>query len=258
MKSSQIEIIHPNKLNREGISSWFTLRNHENINSDHNIAGLNLGLNTDESQEIVNQNRKLLMKELGIEEQQFAYAKQVHKTHIERIDKGGEYPDTDGMVTNKENLVLAIQVADCAAILLGDSKNRVIGAAHAGWRGAVGNICIKAVDQMKDLGADPKYIKAFISPCISLKNFEVGPEVAEQFPSRYVDFTSFKKPHVDLRLFLKDQLKSMEIVDGNIEVNQNCTIENENLYSYRRQKEKSGRMMALIKLNQVGQFESQL
>lgn len=250
MKSTQIEFIRPNQLNGEGISSWFTLRNQENINSDHKIAGLNLGLNTDELQEVVAQNRKLLMRELGIESQQLAYAKQVHKTHIEKVNVGGEYPDTDGMVTNKGNLVLAIQVADCSAILLGDSKNRVIGAAHAGWRGAAGNICIKVLDKMKDLGADPTHIKAFISPCISLKNFEVGPEVAQQFPSQYVDYSSYEKPHVDLSLFLKDQLINEGVPVENIEVHQKCTIDNEDLYSYRRQKEKSGRMMALIKLDQ--------
>jgi len=250
MKSSQIEFIRPNQLNGEGISSWFTLRNQETINSDHKIAGLNLGLNTDELPEVVAQNRKLLMRELGIESQQLAYAKQVHKTHIKNIHVGGEYPDTDGMVTNKDNLVLAIQVADCAAILLGDSKNRVIGAAHAGWRGAAGNICKKVVDKMKDLGADTTQIKAFISPCISLKNFEVGPDVAQQFPTRYVDYLSYEKPHVDLSSFLKDQLINEGVPEKGIEVHTQCTIDNEDLYSYRRQKKKSGRMMALIKLIQ--------
>ncbi len=77
-------------------------------------------------------------------------------------------------------------------------------------------------------------------------------EVAEQFPSSYVDYTTYQKPHVDLKAFLKDQLRDMGLEDENIEVNRECTIENKNLYSYRRQKEKSGRMMALIKLNQVG------
>jgi YfiH family protein len=246
--SSQIEYIQPELLNEQGIYSWFTLRNHKNVNRDNKIPGLNLGLNTTEPKDVIESNRNLLLKELGINEGQLAFAKQVHSTNIETVSIGGQYPDTDGLVTTNEDLVLAIQVADCAAILLGDSTNRVIGAAHAGWRGAAGNICVKIIKRMKELGADPKHIKAFISPCISLKNFEVGEEVAVQFPSRYVDLTSYKKPHVDLSAFIKGQLQEQGIVEDNIELSTSCTIENENLYSYRRQKDKSGRMMAMIKL----------
>ncbi|MDZ7806840.1 MAG: peptidoglycan editing factor PgeF [Gracilimonas sp.] len=247
--SSQIEFIRPALLNGQGISSWFTLRNHETVNQNNKIPGLNLGLNTIEPKDVVERNQHFLLKSLGLDEQQLAYAKQVHKTNIETVNTGGEYPDTDGLVTSETNLILGIQVADCAAILLGDSKNRVIGAAHAGWRGAADNICIKVINNMKKLGADVKHIKAFVSPCISLKNFEVGEKVAEQFPSRYVDYRSYKKPHVDLSSFIKGQLTEQGILKGNIELSDVCTIDNENLYSYRRQKDQSGRMMALIKLN---------
>ncbi|MFP8488269.1 peptidoglycan editing factor PgeF [Gracilimonas sp. Q87] len=247
--SSRIEYIQPALLNGHGISSWFTLRNHQNVNQNSNIPGLNLGLNTIEPIEVVEHNRNLLLKRLKIEQHELAYAKQIHKTNIETVDTGGEYPDTDGLVTNERNLVLAIQVADCAAILLGDRKNHVIGAAHAGWRGAVDDICIKVIMRMKELGAESKQIKAFISPCISLKNFEVGEEVAIQFPSRYIDLTSYEKPHVDLNTFIKDQLMEQGIAEENIELSGKCTIDNEYFYSYRRQKNKSGRMMAMIKLN---------
>ena len=252
MMSSPIDYLQPDLLNSKGISAWFTYRNHLNVNPTNDIQGLNLGMNTSDAPEVIEWNRNVLLQELSIEAGQLAYAKQVHKTHIEEVKEGGEYPDTDGLVTTSENLVLAIQVADCAAILLGDSVNRVVGAVHAGWRGASANICIKMIDKMKELGAEPKNIKAFISPCISLKNFEVGQEVAMQFPSRFVDFCSYQKPHVDLRAFIKDQLREMGIGDKNMEINQECTIDNEHLYSFRRQKEKSGRMMALIKLNQAG------
>lgn len=246
--SSQIEFIRPELLNGQGIYSWFTLRNHKSVNRNNRIPGLNLGLNTSEPKEVIANNRKLLLNELELKEDRLAYAKQIHETHVETVSSGGEYPDTDGLVTNTKDLVLAIQVADCAAILLGDSKNRVIGAAHAGWRGAADNICTYIIDSMKQLGAETENLKAFISPCISLKNFEVGKEVAEKFPSQYVDYSSYKKPHVNLNSFIRDQLIKQGIFGHNIELYDTCTIDNENFYSYRRQKDSSGRMMAMIKL----------
>lgn len=249
MMSSQIDHIRPLGLNDKGIHSWFTLRNHLNVNQNSEIPGLNLGINTLESKNKVSNNRELLLKELGIQSDQFAYAKQVHGTKIEIVKNGGEYLETDGLVTTQKGIVLAIQVADCAAILLGDSSNKVIGAAHAGWRGAAGNICNKLITEMIALGAKPNNIKAFISPCISMKNFEVGEEVAVQFPSRFVDRISFDKPHVNLSGFIKEQLQEQGILENNIELTNECTIENEKYYSYRRQKELSGRMMAMIKLN---------
>lgn len=246
--SFQIDFIRPKLLNKQGIKSWFSLRNHQNLNLKNKIPGLNLGLNTTEPKDVIQENRKILTKELGIKDSQLAFAEQVHKTNIQYVSTGGLYPETDGLVTTDQDLVLAIQVADCAAVLLGDSSNQVIGAVHAGWRGAAGNICIKIVESMKKLGAETANIKAFISPCISLENFEVGEEVAVQFPSRYVDYTSFKKPHVDLSVFIKGQLLEQGIAEPNIELSANCTIENEKFYSYRRQKDQSGRMMAMIKL----------
>ncbi|MBD3615795.1 MAG: peptidoglycan editing factor PgeF [Gracilimonas sp.] len=247
--SSQINLIKPARLNNEEISCWFTLRNHDSVQQNKFIPGLNLGLNTDESASVVLENRKHLLEETGISENQIAYAVQIHETAVRYVDSGGIYTDTDGFVTDKKDLALAIQVADCAAVLCGDSKNKVIGVAHAGWRGAAGNIVPKTIQQMIALGAEANHIHVFISPCISLKNFEVGEEVAAEFPEEFVDRTNYSKPHVDLRAFIKKQLEYEGIKPKNIEIDDRCTIEVEEFYSYRRQKEKSGRMMGIIKLN---------
>lgn len=220
------------------------------LHLNNDIPGLNLGLNTGEEETIVLRNRALLLNEIGIDDDQIAFATQVHGTNIEVIHKGGTYENTDALVTNTPTLALAIQVADCAAVLLGDTENRVIGAAHAGWRGAASNIIPKTISKMKSLGADPKYMSAFISPCISQENFEVGEEVASQFPDEFIDRSNFKKPHVDLKSFIRQQLLEMGMFDSKIELNKHCTISDERFYSYRRQKEKSGRMMGVIKLNE--------
>lgn len=247
--SSLIKYIKPENLNNEPISSWFTLRNQDSVHPKKAISGLNLGLNTNEAASTVLANRHLLLNEIGVAESQIAYAVQVHQTDVKVVERGGIYENTDGFVTSESGLALAIQVADCAAILLGDPQNGVVGAAHAGWHGAAGGIIPKTVQVMLAQGANPSEIKVFVSPCISLKNFEVGEEVAKEFPDKFVDRTKYAKPHVDLKAFLKQQLLDAGIKPEHIEIDDSCTIENENFYSYRRQKDKSGRMMGIIKLN---------
>lgn len=247
--SFRINFIRPGILNSSEISSWFTLRNQDLVQKDRKIAGLNLGLNTSEESAVVEQNRKLLLDEIGLKENEIVFGTQIHKTDVKTVHQGGSYENTDAFVTNQRGLALAIQVADCAAVLLGDNENRVIGAAHAGWRGAADGIVPKTIQKMIEIGADVKNIKAFVSPCISLENFEVGDEVAEQFPQQFVNIESFAKPHVDLKAFIKHQLLETGIGISHIEIDEHCTISDDNFYSYRRQKENSGRMMGLIKLN---------
>ena len=103
---------------------------------------------------------------------------------------------------------------------------------------------------MVQKGSSIENIQIFISPCISLNKFEVGDEVAQRFPDSFVDRESFEKPHVDLGSFIRWQLSEKGILEGNIENSTACTFTDENeFYSYRREGDKSGRMMAIIKLN---------
>ncbi|MTI88258.1 MAG: peptidoglycan editing factor PgeF [Balneolaceae bacterium] len=246
---SPINCIRPALLNKDGLECWFTLRNETLNRSEAHIAGLNLGFNTEEKKSVIRQNRKQLLELIGTDPEHFAFATQVHKTQVEGVKAGGQFDDTDALVSATPGIALAIQVADCAAVLLGDSKNGVIGAVHAGWRGAVGNIVPKTISKIKALGGQTSELKAFVSPCISLSKFEVGTEVASEFPSQFVDYTSYAKPHVDLKGFIKHQLNQQGIADERIEVDSACTISEEQFYSYRRQKNSSGRMMGIIKLS---------
>lgn len=247
---SRIESILPELLNDKIISAYFTLRNHTSIHPEAEIAGLNLGLNTQEAREVIMENRTQLLNYFGIAPDNIAMANQVHKTKVSYVDKGGLYPETDAFVTDVLGLALSIQVADCAAILLGDGRNKVIAAAHAGWRGAADGITSKTISRMQEKGARPEYIKAFISPCISLAKFEVGEETAARFPDEFVDYTSYQKPHVDLKRFIKHELLKAGILEQHIETDAGCTVSEERFYSYRRQKNMSGRMLGIIKLNE--------
>lgn len=233
------------------VTAVFTTKNTELFNHDRNIPGLNLGFNTNEPHHIVEANRNALLNELNINPDELVLVKQVHGNRVIVVDEGGYYDAADAIVTHKPGLALAIQVADCSAVLLADSTNMVVAAAHAGWRGAVSGIIKSTIDEMVKMGADPGKINAYVSPCIGLREFEVGYEVATQFPSEFVDYMHYEKPHVDLKGFIRSELLEKKLNVNAIEIDPHCTkTEPELFYSYRREKEESGRMMGLIRINE--------
>lgn len=233
----------------KSIAAVFTEKNASTIRSDENIPGLNFGLNTNISKEEIKKNIGILFQEIAWKSTQIALAEQVHDTNVEFVSSPGFLADTDALITNKKNLALGIQVADCAAVLLSDPESGVVGAAHAGWRGGSAGIVKKTVNLMISAGARPDRMVAYISPCISQENFETSSEVASLFPDEFVDYKSYKKPHLDLKGFLKFQLMQTGLPSTQIEVSSYCTIKDaEKFYSYRRERKKSGRMLGIIKL----------
>lgn len=210
--------------------------------------GLDFGLNTASGKGEIESNYKQLLSELDILSGSIALANQVHGSNIKVVEKPGIYDETDGLITTNNGLTLGIQVADCAAVLIADEEQQVIGAFHAGWRGAVANIIPKGLNKMESLGGNFKNFKVYISPCISQRMFEVGEEVAIQFPEKFVDRFTYSKPHIDLKSFLKDQMQKVGIKESNIEVSPECTMQDLRFFSHRREREKAGRMLGLISL----------
>lgn len=227
----------------EDIRAFFTLKN-PHRNSERNIPGLNLGMNTDDD-EIIAQNREAFLSRVGIDSDSLAYVHQIHSDKIVEIDKPGEYGKADGMITNKKGITLGIKVADCGPVLMADTESDWIAAIHAGWRGAAEQIHLKALTMLEERGVEPHNLKIYIGPCISAQNFEVGEEVAEQFPENVV-LRNYKKPHVDLKQYLRNSLLAAGVMESHIEIDPRCTISDERFYSYRREGEHSGRMMAFI------------
>lgn len=241
-----MKIIKPELSNN--IEAGFTLGNQDVINVHGEIPGLNLGHNTGAKITEIENNFNLFMSELEIPRESLAMANQVHGTNITTVTKGGVYPDTDAFVTDQPNVTLGIRVADCAAILLADAENSVIAAVHAGWRGAALGILPDVIQEMETKGANSSVIKAFISPCLSKKVFEVGVEVAEQFPQEFVDYLNYTKPHLDLKGFLYNKLLDNGVKQLNISVDKSCTLSDNRFYSYRRERDKAGRMLGFIRL----------
>lgn len=218
--------------------------------SDPPYASLNLGLHTEDDPAAVRENRRRLAALFGMNPDRLATAGQVHGTAVRVVDAPGHVPDCDGLVTATPNVLLCISAADCAAVLLADPEARVVGACHAGWRGAAGEVVAVTTTHMIDLGARPARIYAYVSPCISAEHFEVGPEVAAQFDDAVVHHPPGKdKPHVDLKAAITRQLEEKGVPAAHIEVSPHCTMaETDTFFSHRGEQGTTGRMMGCIGL----------
>lgn len=237
----------PKKLNGlSGLIAGLTYASRDEFNSSEFIEGLNFGENTKTLMPVLKHNLDVLNHAIN-HNGNFALAEQVHGADVSMVSEAGYYSGADGLVTTNKNLVIGIKVADCAAVLLSDPVNNVIAAVHAGWRGAAAGILPNALDKMKETGAKPVNILCYISPCISVRNFEIGEEVAEKFPSQFIDRSFGRKPHLNLKEFLRVQLVDTGVLQSNIELDSRCTINDTSFYSHRRERDEAGRMLAFIK-----------
>lgn len=203
---------------------------------------LNLGGSEDEASNI-EQNRKVALEGLGLSTENLCFLKQVHSSIVCDATPGQQ--EGDALVTSQKELVLAISIADCYPVLFYDDVNNVIGAAHAGWRGTVAEIAANTINRMKALGAKAENIKAAIGQGICQDNFEVGPEVIEQFKKAGFPETCYRENKIDLIKCNIFTLRKNNIPEKNIWSMNRCTFEND-FFSYRRDKGATGRMWAVI------------
>jgi len=229
-----------------GVTSGITFSHRDVINTNGQIEGLNLGENTDAPKAEIDQNYARLFEKLNTTKEEVALAEQVHGAEVAVVDEPGYYSNVDALVTTEQKLLIGVKVADCAAILLADSTSSAIAAVHAGWRGAAAGVLPAALGQMIHAGAELSTTRAYISPCISLGKFEIGEEVAVQFPSKFINRSIGKKPHLDLKSFLKHQLLDAGVSEPRIEVDPRCTMQDDQFYSFRRERHQAGRMLAFI------------
>lgn len=228
------------------VTGVFTLRNPHLLKSDH-FCGLDFGLRTKTSDNVKEFSWNTLQGQTPwISER--AWLQQVHGGEVVTVNSAGFAGEGDALVTRTSDLALTIQVADCIPVLFADEKHQVIGAAHAGWRGVVAQIVPHTMEAMMQLGALADSIQVWIGPGISVRHFEVGEEVAAQFSSERVD-RSYPKPHVDLAAVVRDQLLGAGIQPEHIQQAEGCTFADSDLFhSFRRDKDESGRMVAMIAL----------
>jgi YfiH family protein len=149
------------------------------------FASLNCGLGSGDDAGKVRENRARALAALGLAADRLATCHQVHSPKVVVVVEPwaqAARPRADAMVTREAGVALGILTADCAPVLFADAEAQVIGAAHAGWRGALSGVLEATVASLIQLGAKPERLRAGIGPCIAQASYEVGPE----FPSPFL------------------------------------------------------------------------
>lgn len=156
------------------------------------FAGLNCGAGSSDLTEAVAINRSRVAEAMGVDLAHLVGVNQVHSPDVVTVDGPlALRPNADALVSATQGVCLSILTADCQPVLFADPQARVIGAAHAGWRGAVEGILGNTVEAMVQLGAKRENIRAVIGPCISQRAYEVGPEFFYTFTAENPDNSRF-------------------------------------------------------------------
>ena len=178
------------------------------------VAGLNVGYGSKDDREAIAENRRRAIDAV-LPGAELATVHQVHSANAvfaaEAWPQDGR-PNADAMVTDRPGLLLGILTADCAPVLFADSEAGVVGAAHAGWRGALGGITDSTIAAMEERGAARDRISAAVGPCIAQLSYEVGEDFRRQFAEqepgsdRFFAESATGKPHFDLQAYVVHRL----------------------------------------------------
>ena len=203
--------------------------------------GLNVGLGSADDREAVAENRRRVAAFFGQPVERLATVHQVHSADVVTVtpETLGERPQADAMVTATPDIILGVLTADCGPLLFADDTAGVIGAAHAGWKGALTGVSEATIEAMIALGARRERITAVLGPSIMQENYEVGPEFVARFleadPSSARRFRPSDKPGhslFDLPGLTIERLEKAGIAGGGLGL---CTYADaERFYSYRR------------------------
>jgi YfiH family protein len=205
-------------------------------------AALNGGIGSNDDPANVTENRRRMAEQIGVAPERLLTAYQVHSPEVVVASAPWDMasrPRADGIVTRTEGLAIGITAADCGPILLVDSNARVIGAAHAGWKGALTGIVESTLQAMEKLGAERSNIVAAIGPLIRQHSYEVGSEFVERFIETDAENALFFLPAAregramfDLAGFIRRRLENAGVVvidDIGID-----TYSDDRFFSYRR------------------------
>lgn len=224
-------------------------------------SSLNCGLGSDDKREHVMENRARAMARLDLAPDRLATVYQVHSAEAATVTEPfseTERPEADGLVTDRPGIALGISTADCVPVLLADGEAGVIGAAHAGWRGALDGILQATVAAMEALGARPESTVAGIGPAISQRSYEVGPEFPAPFlaqdetnaelfcPARRAGYFYF-----DLKIYVARRLANLGLATVEALPCDTCSEETR-FFSYRRACQRGesdyGRLLSVVTL----------
>lgn len=206
-------------------------------------ASLNCGYGSGDDKAKVAENRRRALASLGLAVDTLSTTYQIHSADVAEVIEPWPLdarPKADAMVTARPGLVLGISTADCAPVLLADRDARVIGAAHAGWKGAIGGVIEAVVAHMVRLGAQASRIHAAVGPCIAQTSYEVGSEFPASFLAQAPENRRFFVPSrregrfmFDLPGYVLSRLRRLGI-DAPEHVEHDTCAEPDLFFSYRR------------------------
>ncbi len=210
---------------------------------------LNCGQGSHDDPSHVARNRELVAADLGVAASHLISPYQVHSATALVVDRPwsqeGERPRLDALVTATKGLAIGVLTADCAPVLFCDPVAGVVGAAHAGWRGAFGGVLDDVIGKMCALGAQKSHIRATVGPAISLAAYEVGEEFRDNFLREDPQNEQFfalpegaAKPHFDLQAYARRRLIAAGLEKPGII--RHCTYEREGQYFSFRRSQKNG------------------
>ena len=214
-------------------------------------GGLNLGTHVGDAADAVTRNRALLHHQLPSEP---VWLTQVHGTRVINADSLPPSTEADASIATRAGVLCTIMTADCTPVLLADSRGRVVGAAHAGWRGLASGVLEATVNAMRDAGAEE--ILAWLGPGIGPQAFEVGQDVVDAFAHLQAERPSFRAIDEKPGKFLADlpELARRALAGvGVLQVTggEHCTVSDpERFYSFRRDRT-TGRMASMIWINSL-------
>lgn len=235
--------------NPAGVTAAHTMRGA--VKARDPYSGFNVCHYVGDNPAHVAHSRRELACALNVGVERLVVPRQTHSTAVAVIDRLPVDPamieSVDAVVTRLRGVAIGVNTADCVPVVMADTEAGVIGALHAGWRGALAGITANAVAAMVSLGADPANIIAAMGPCICAHCFEVGEEVAEQFPEAMVTRPTGAKPRVDLAEFVATRLEDSGLSRINIALPKLCTrCDPHRLFSARALGTASGRIFTAI------------
>ncbi len=220
--------------------------------------GLNCGQGSSDQSSVVTINRARVAEAMEVPPENLITVHQVHSPDVAIVDGPiDERPKADAMVTATPGVALAILTADCQPVLFADAENGVVGAAHAGWRGALDGVLEATIEAMVELGAKREAIRAVIGPSISQRAYEVGPEFLDDFmandPENHRFFANGEGDRYlfDLPAFGLYRMRQAGV--GAADWTRHCTYSDpERFFSYRRATHAGeadyGRLISAIRL----------
>ncbi len=251
----------------DGVTAFSTMR--QGGVSRGNYASFNINYYCGDCWENIEANRSALCQMLGIDEWHLVYPHQTHGDVVKVIDdqwmeslspaeKTMSLDGVDAVMTDLKEVCVGVSTADCIPVLLYDAAHHACCAVHAGWRGTVKRIVQKAVEAMFQVyGSQPSEIQAVIGPGISLRNFEVGDEVYQQFEEAGFDMQliarRYGKWHIDLWEANRLTLLATGVKADRIQLSGICTYDRvDDFFSARRLGIHSGRIFTAIMMSEYG------